>query len=116
RARTPARTLQPGTLTRDAVLIADGSGVLCLSLADGTRLWRTELQGKVSLDPACDGERVYAATENGKVVALALADGAPVWQYEIPTMFGWSDPVLADGVLYIADRGVGGSIRPEDRG
>lgn len=106
----------PGTLAGDVLLIGDGAGVLCLALADGARLWRAELPGRVSLDPACDGERVYAATENGTVVALALATGEPLWKREFDTKFGWSDPVLDDGLLFIADRGVGGGQRREDRG
>jgi outer membrane protein assembly factor BamB len=98
---------------------ADGSTrtVLCLSAKDGRQVWAHTTAGRAaamhkknnfgSPTPCADGERVYAASWDGRVVtltALALADGKEVWKRTLGEFanehgFGHS-PMAHDGAVY----------------
>ncbi|GIX31748.1 MAG: hypothetical protein KatS3mg124_2220 [Porticoccaceae bacterium] len=78
------------------------SGRLLWEYDAGTRrLARNPLQmtwGNKGL--ACDGERVYIATTDGRVIALAAADGAVVWETR---QFGLDEPRYANGAPRVFD-------------
>lgn len=110
-------TGQPCAVVRSGagatVLVGTKSGVRALSADDGEELWSTDLGGPVELRPASDGERVLAGTRGGTFAALALADGQVLWKRAGGAQYGWTDPVVAGGVCYVGDRGLGGSTRKE---
>ena len=78
--------------------------ILCLDLATGHPLWRTEVGLPLRAVPRCAGELVVAGLGNGTltrsvdrpagaVVCLQAATGRRVWQYDV------SDGVLAQPVV-----------------
>jgi len=102
------RTWHAGTLDRGVYYCADGEAVVAIDVASGIEGWRRYLPGPVEMRPAVDGARVYAGTSTGVFQALDRLTGEPVWTQEGYEFggFGWSEPTVADGVVYVADRGV----------
>ncbi len=100
----------------------DGPGgqellLICLSRADGSLLWQTQLdtgnelkrkQNNSSPSPVSDGKHVWAATGNGIVRAYTI-DGKALWQVDLQKEYGdfglnWgyaSSPLLYQGKLII---------------
>ena len=59
-----------------------GRGAYYLAAFDlngGGEIWRAPLPGEIITAPVIDGERIYAATVGGVLVALNRRDGSPVW-------------------------------------
>lgn len=91
--------------------------LICLSRADGTELWRAQIdtgnelkrkQNNSSPSPVSDGKYVWATTGNGIVSAYTI-DGSHVWKVDLQKEYGdfglnWgyaSSPLLYDGKLFI---------------
>lgn len=96
----PALTLRAASrplLFPDAVLVGFPSGILAALARDSGRLlWErrvAEPSGKSELDrlvdvagdPVVDGERLFAATYQGRVVAFDLRTGTLLWQQPVST-------------------------------
>jgi outer membrane protein assembly factor BamB len=87
----------------------DGPSVHCLSLRDGSLLWKA---------PRAEGDLYVAGVSHGKVLlvgrqtcrALDLADGKPLWQTAagLPSGLG----VLGDGVYYLPLKATAGDKQP----
>lgn len=96
--------------------------VVCLAADSGKELWRAAL-GPTFVEeygngprstPVVDGERVYAVSARGKLVALQAADGVKVWEVDLPATFGTPQPrrgfspsPLVDGDLVLLEVGGG---------
>ena len=91
--------------------------LLCLSRADGSELWRRELDtgndmhrkhNNTSPSPVTDGVLVWAVTGTGMVTALDMK-GQKVWKRDLQKEYGdfglqWgyaSSPLLVDGKLIV---------------
>jgi outer membrane protein assembly factor BamB len=78
--------------------------VVALSVADGTEIWRTDLNSEILSPPAADNKLVFAQTIDGRLVALDLEDGKIRWTYDnqlpILTLRGTSAPVVSDEIVY----------------
>lgn len=101
-----ARAWHAGTAHGDMYFVTAESEVLAIT--GGKVHWRVDLGSPVAMQPATCGRRVFVAAKEGVVVALAVADGDEIWRRETGAEFGWSDPVVDRGVLFLADRGVQG--------
>jgi outer membrane protein assembly factor BamB len=101
----------PGTLVDGAYVLASGSAVYSLDASTGEPRWKRVLPNGVVMTPASDDQHVYVGTRAGSFHALARDTGEPVWTQEGHGPFGWTDPVVADGHVYVGDRGLGGSIQ-----
>lgn len=56
---------------------------------------------RMGLNPSGDGNRVYAASYDGNVVALDPEDGDRVWQAELDIVLS-AGPAIGDGVVVVA--------------
>ncbi len=72
------------------------------------RVWNTKVGGEsdyllVGLRPSGDGYRVYAASQDGNVVALNPENGRPVWKTDLRTELS-AGPASGDGVVVVAGK------------
>jgi outer membrane protein assembly factor BamB len=105
-------------------LAADGDKetALCLEEATGKLAWRTPIDAKFVEEfgngprstPTVSGDRVYALSSGGKLVALATRDGAKAWEVDLVATFGikvpgrgFSPSPLVDGDLLLLEVGGG---------
>lgn len=103
------RAIQSLLLLPDGPLLAVSTLELtAFSPADGALLWRTAHGPRVvtaTFQAGPDG--VYAATDDGRLVAFGLEDGRMAWSCQGPPPPAeanlWTS--LAQGVLYVAGRG-----------
>lgn len=78
-----------------------GAAISAVSLERGDRVW-THRAGSPSLGgPVVEGDRVYAGTLDGRVLALNAEDGELAWQYRASGRVDTS-PAVADGMAYAA--------------
>ncbi|MDH5345464.1 MAG: outer membrane protein assembly factor BamB [Gammaproteobacteria bacterium] len=73
---------------------------------DIRRLWSEKIGGgseflRVGLNPAGDGDRVYAASYNGNVVALNVEDGKRIWRTELDIVLS-AGPGVGGGYVIVA--------------
>jgi outer membrane protein assembly factor BamB len=88
------------------VLVMANGPVVALSIDDGRELWRFDPpEGRVELAPAIADRAVFFATRMGTLYALELDTGAVRWKQFSDSQFGWSDPLVVGGRLFICDRG-----------
>ncbi len=101
--------------------VGNRSAVGALDMAGGRLLWSRALGPMRNNDrgpgprgtPTVDGDRVYALTENGDLVALATADGAIIWSRNILEDFGgrnidWlisESPLVDESRVYVTPGG-----------
>jgi outer membrane protein assembly factor BamB len=60
-----------------------GGTILAFRGNDGTLIWQQEVVGGVHAKPALAADRVYIATDNGRVVALRVDTGLRLWDRAI---------------------------------
>jgi outer membrane protein assembly factor BamB len=108
RTRWKAET---GTLTAPllvrggwVIAVADGR-IMAFRERDGGLVWRQEI-GLVERRPAADGDMLFVALKEGRVVALPLLGGTPIW--DVPVAADPSEPFPAGGRLYVQSGGVSG--------
>lgn len=74
--------LSPG-LSGDAVCAASIDGRVACFSAQGSRLWRRNLDEQLSAGAGIAGDLVLVASSDGIVVALAVADGSERWRVDM---------------------------------
>lgn len=88
------------------VFVASMDGfVYALSLADGAKIWSTDLGAAVvySLALSADGMQLYAGTLGNKIVSVNAETGTIAW--ETPTAGGvWARVLQQDDILYFGDQ------------
>ncbi|MCH9696400.1 MAG: outer membrane protein assembly factor BamB [Gammaproteobacteria bacterium] len=72
------------------------------------RLWTTKVGGEsefllVGLRPASDGNRIYAASQDGKVVAVDPANGKTSWKVDVETEIS-AGPSVGAGIVVVAGK------------
>lgn len=102
----------PPTVAGETVLTAIGSGVVALSLGDGSEQWRRELTpatvqsdvryGTEPVPPVAAGSRVIVSTADG-VVALEITDGRVAWR--ATGVSGTGVPAVADDMVIVPTAG-----------
>ena len=70
------------------------------------RLWTTKVGGEsefllVGLRPSSDGNRIYAASQDGKVIAVDPATGKAAWKIDVETEIS-AGPSVGGGVVALA--------------
>ncbi len=73
---------------------------------DVRRLWSTKVGGgtellRIALSPASDGDRVFAASYDGNVVALDAESGNRIWRTETDVLLS-AGPGVGDGIVVVA--------------
>lgn len=100
RADTRADDISGAVVAEETVYVGTDEGTIAaVAAATGTERWTADIpvdsvQGMPALD--VDSGALYAPGDDG-LVRLDVTDGSVVWTSEI----GASDPVLADGRLYV---------------
>ncbi|MBT3192963.1 MAG: PQQ-binding-like beta-propeller repeat protein [Verrucomicrobia bacterium] len=56
-------------------------GIHCLEAVTGKRVWSTFTEGPVRVAPTIAGDRVYAGSDDGRVLCLSAKDGSLHWTY-----------------------------------
>ena len=94
--------------------VTDGGRATMLRASTGETLWTQSLGAPTHVRPVAAGRQVYAALQDGRVVALALETGKPIWEVKLPaegtTLHPLDDRLFvgaSDRFLYClsADRG-----------
>jgi hypothetical protein len=67
-------------VTSGLAVVAAGSLVRALHLADGTEAWQTDLGAPISLVPAVSATRVVLSLSDNSLTALDLGTGARTWR------------------------------------
>lgn len=84
--------------TDEGVVVPSRSGVQLLDTADGTTLWKRDLDGNATESvPAVADGTIFVADELESLHAVDLATGEPKWS--VPFQ-GPTAPVVADGCVY----------------
>lgn len=91
-----------GAFAGGTLFLAGGSSVYALDPADGAVLWRARMTnfGNITGSLAWANGLVYAAGGR-EVEAIDAANGTVLWNYTLPTE-SVTEPVIADGQLYVA--------------
>lgn len=78
--------------------------VRAVTLETGDEIWSVDVGGAVASKPTYnpDLETLYVGTFNSEVVQLDVSDGTILNRYQTDEWV-WGEPVLADGMLYVAD-------------
>ena len=98
--------------TRGRALARRGRAVEAFALADGARVWRQGMRGRVDGSPvvvhlggAGDGDSVGLAAivgdSAGKIVILRTTDGEILWEFDAGNGFA-SSPAVAAGCVIMA--------------
>lgn len=106
KAALPAMPLPEGTLSHDGSLLfytlKDGS-IIALHTQDGSVAWREKIGDEIQTDIELmeDGSEPYvvAIAKNGNVSIRAMATGKEYVHFTVEN--GDSNPIYADGILYI---------------
>jgi outer membrane protein assembly factor BamB len=86
--------------------------IYALDLATGTTLWTRTLGGTYFWSGAAyDGDRVFVVNGDGLLRALAADSGKTLWATLLADQWSFSsEPVAADGIVYTAGAGYGGTL------
>jgi len=88
-------------------LINAGPSIRALRVRDGKEAWWfRNSNGEIAMTPVVADGRVFFAGVSGDIWSLELKSGKRLWHVAGRAQFGWSIPVVGDGVLLLADRGV----------
>lgn len=73
---------------------------------DVRKLWSTKVGGgteflRIALGPAGDGNRIYAASYDGKVTAYDPQDGDRIWRTEVDAILS-AGPGVGEGIVVVA--------------
>src|SRR6185503_7338097 len=76
---------------------------MALNPADGTTLWKSQVDGEVLGRPTIGTGTVVIRTSDGRILALASDSGKQRWKtsYDVPrlTLRGACDPVIVDRMV-----------------
>jgi len=85
---------------RDLVVVGtNGRYVFGYALGDGSLMWRYGADGEVRSAPVTDGERIYAGTEEGSLVALDMT-GRELWKVDTGGAIR-SKPLISGEVILV---------------
>ncbi len=79
---------------------SDGQFINAVDAATGVEKWRWDAKARVFSSPAVVGDRVYAGTWSGTIIALNADDGKVATAGLVETAV-FTSPEIANGVLYI---------------
>lgn len=96
----------PPVVFSGAVYVLAGNGTLwALDKRTGDAIWKSQMDGWVfqTSTPACDGDRIYAATDSGYLAAFAAKTGRMIWTHHL-TENRFECPITcADGRIYLGE-------------
>jgi len=83
RARIGAAAAAPTWRAGWVVTLTDAPEIVALRAVDGTVIWREPLQAPAAAAAALEGDRVYVALDDGRVVARDVSTGQSVWESQL---------------------------------
>lgn len=118
KAKVSSEVLSIPVIAQGIVIVRSVDGrMVALNEHDGHKRWEFDrsvpaLSLRGSGSPAIDGDMLIGGFDNGKLLALRLKDGRQLWEVSIAMPQGRSeverlvdldsDPLIQDGVVYIA--------------
>jgi outer membrane protein assembly factor BamB len=91
------------------IMVIASSAVVGLSTRNGKVLWNFESPtGPVEMAPAIWKDKVFFGSKGGGLYCLNLKTGKQIWFVDAKRGFGWTNPVVFNGIIYLADRGAEG--------
>jgi len=88
-------------LNGDTLYTADSRGrVEAINSKNGSEVWNSDTEMKLSAGPAVSNTTVIVASESGKVVALSTRDGGEIWSAQVPNEV-LATPVISDNNVLI---------------
>ena len=80
-----------GLIYRDRLYLVDDDGIMrCISLQDGSSLWKERLGASVSTSLVAAAGRIYVAAESGEVFVVAAAD-----EFQLLAKNNLREPIMA---------------------
>jgi len=118
----PAYRSSAAIVGETAIVGTRGRAVEAFAVADGRRLWRQPMRGRVDASPvivAAAGEEgprpaAIVADAKGTIVALDAADGEPLWTFDAGGGFSGGPAVAAGRVVLASDDGTVWCFRQAD--
>lgn len=92
---------RPVVVNGNMVTVSYQGQVTMVDLASQQVRWSEDASSLTS--PAADGNAVYVANSDGRLVAYNFADGTKLWENDQLLHRGLSNPVLLGGVLVVGD-------------
>ena len=92
----------PAVRDQWVILSSARKQVDALSTKSGQRMWRHTLRRRADASPVIDGDSVFIAGTDGRLIQLDIHDGRPKWTYEIRGSFA-AGPAIDGARIYIAD-------------
>ncbi len=93
----------PAVAAEMVILSSQFKQVDALSLSTGKPLWRHTLRRRADASPVIDGNDVWIAATDGRLIRLDLKTGQPTgWEFESSGEF-YAAPIIVDNQLLIAD-------------
>jgi outer membrane protein assembly factor BamB len=97
----------PPAIAGDLVLYSsgqEGAAALVARRIDGGRQeWSTPTGGAVAGGVVIEGDRAFAATRDGEVLALDVAEGEVQWRFQAAGVIA-TTPAVADGLVLVTPR------------
>ncbi len=88
------------------VYVLGGNGTLwALDEATGEAVWKSQMDGWSfqTSPPACDGERIYAASDSGDLAAFYARTGQMIWTHHLTDKRFEGPVTYADGRIYLGE-------------
>ena len=104
----------PSVYGRRVCITTYAGAFFCLDRRTGEKLWSTYVQrdafryDSFYSSPSTDGQRLYAISRSGQVVAVRTSDGAIVWTHQV-NGWGYTTPAVAFGRIFVG--GFDGRLR-----
>ena len=104
----------PSVYGRRVCITTYAGAFFCLDRRTGEKLWSTYVQrdafryDSFYSSPSTDGQRLYAISRSGQVVAVRTSDGAIVWTHQV-NGWGYTTPAVAFGRVFVG--GFDGRLR-----
>jgi outer membrane protein assembly factor BamB len=67
----------------DFVFIVEDDAIVAMKASDGTRVWRTAIDGTLAAPPVWSAGWLLVAVRGGAIVALRADDGRRIWRREV---------------------------------
>ena len=98
------RSLPSLTSNGEILFVGDSSGIVALSLANGTEIWRRASERKITAMPVLHENALIVAGHDHTVKAFDPYDGDEIWRWQGERRIE-ADPVLTPAGLAILDAG-----------
>ena len=94
------------SVAHDKVIGATVEGqVFARDSQNGGKVWATQLEEPLSVEPTVAGKTVLVGAESGKVFGLDVATGEVLWDFDAGTGQVMASPIVAGDTMYVVTEG-----------